>query len=243
MADRNVELLARVATALGDLRERVTFVGGCATALLITDPAAAPVRATQDVDAIVAVVSLADYHRIGGALRERGFVQTLEDGEPPYRWTYAGLKLDLMPTDAGILGFSNRWYGAVQRSAVMMVIGGGGVAVRVADAPSFVATKLEAFLDRGGGDYLSSHDLEDVLSVVDGRAELVAELGRAPPELQAFVAQTFARLLGDEGFDNALPGLVIDGSPAVRTPIVRERLRAIAALGAGAAAPSGGAPA
>ena len=40
------ELLARVATALGDLRERVTLVGGCATALLITDPAAAPVRAT-----------------------------------------------------------------------------------------------------------------------------------------------------------------------------------------------------
>jgi len=42
--------------------------------------------------------------------------------------------------------------------------------------------------------------------------------------------QTFARLLGDEGFDNALPGLVIDGSPAVRTPVVRERLRAIAAM-------------
>jgi predicted nucleotidyltransferase len=221
-------LLARVATALGDLREKVTFVGGCATALLITDPAAAPVRVTQDVDAIVAVVSLADYHRIGGALRERGFVQTLEEGEPPYRWTYAGLKLDLMPTDAGILGFSNRWYEALLRSAVMMVIGGG--AVRVADAPSFVATKLEAFLDRGGGDYLSSHDLEDVLSVVDGRAELVAELGRAPPELRDFVAQTFARLLGEEGFDNALPGLVIDGSPAVRTPVVRERLRAIAAM-------------
>ena len=229
MADPNIELLARVAAALGDLRERLTFVGGCATGLLITDPAAAPVRATQDVDAIVAVVSLADYQRIGGALRERGFVQTLEEGEPPYRWTYAGLKLDLMPTDAGILGFSNRWYDALLRSAVMMVIG-GGVTVRVADAPSFIATKLEAFLVRGGGDYLSSHDLEDVLSVVDGRPELAAELRQAPPELRSFVAQTFARLLGDEGFDNALPGLVIDGSPAVRTPVVRERLRAIAAM-------------
>jgi hypothetical protein len=164
-----------------------------------------------------------------GELRERGFAQTLEEAEPPYRWTFAGLKLDLMPTDAAILGFSNRWYGAVLAGAVMVEIG-GGVAVRVADAPSFVATKLEAFLDRGGGDYLSSHDLEDVLSVVDGRPELTAELGEAPPELRSFVAQTFARLLADEGFDNALPGLVIDGSPAVRTPVVRERLRAIAAL-------------
>lgn len=61
-----------------------------------------------------------------------------------------------------------------------MVIG-GGIAVRVADAPSFVA-------------------------------------------------RTFARLLADDGFDNALPGPFVDGSPAVRTPVVLERLRAIAAL-------------
>jgi hypothetical protein len=47
MADPNVELLARVATALGDLRERVTFVGGCATALLITKSGSEPdVRGT-----------------------------------------------------------------------------------------------------------------------------------------------------------------------------------------------------
>lgn len=52
MADPNIELLIQVAEALGDLRERLVFVGGCATALLITDPAAAPVRATKDVDTI-----------------------------------------------------------------------------------------------------------------------------------------------------------------------------------------------
>lgn len=62
------------------------------------------------------------------------------------------------------------------------------------------------------------------------RFSIAAELGEAPPELRSFVAQTFARLLGDEGFDNALPGLVIDGSPAVRTPVVRARLRAITAM-------------
>jgi len=229
MADPNVELLAQVAAALGELRERVTFVGGCATALLITDPASAPVRATQDVDAIVAVVSLAEYHRLGATLREKGFRQSLEEGEPPYRWTYAGLKLDLMPTEPGILGFSNRWYHAVLKNAVAAVVG-EGITVRIADAPSFVATKLEAFLDRGRGDYLSSHDLEDVLSVVDGRAELVAELEQALPELRSFVAGTFARLLADEGFRNALPGLILEGSPAVRVPVVLERLEAIRKL-------------
>jgi len=81
--DPNVELLTRMVEALGDLRERFVFVGGCATALLITDPAAPQVRATHDVDAIVAVISLVEYQRLGKALRERGFVQTLATGEPP----------------------------------------------------------------------------------------------------------------------------------------------------------------
>jgi hypothetical protein len=44
------------------------------------------------------------------------------------------------------------------------------------------------------------------------------------------VSATFASLLADDGFLDALPGLVIDGSPAIRTPIVLERLRQLAEL-------------
>ncbi len=39
----NLELLVRMAEALGDVREQLVFAGGSATALPITDPAAAPV--------------------------------------------------------------------------------------------------------------------------------------------------------------------------------------------------------
>ncbi|MGY4828248.1 hypothetical protein ACVNIS_06705 [Sphaerotilaceae bacterium SBD11-9] len=45
----NLELLRAMAVALGPLRERLVFVGGCATGLLITNPAAADVRPTEDV--------------------------------------------------------------------------------------------------------------------------------------------------------------------------------------------------
>ncbi len=57
-----------------------------------------------------------------------------------------------------------------------------------------------AFLDRGKGDYLESHELEDVLSVVDGRPALVDEFEREAIELREYVAGVFARLLADEGF-------------------------------------------
>lgn len=229
MDSPNLELLIRVAEALGDIRKHVVFVGGCATALLITDTGAAPVRVTEDVDAIVAIVSLAEYHRLGNDLRKRGFTQTLEQGEPPYRWTFSGLKFDIMPVDESVLGFSNRWYADAMRTAVTINLH-EGLDIRLVTPAYFVATKLVAFLDRGKGDYLESHDLEDVISVVDGRPELVEELARADSELRGYVAGVFARLVADEGFLDALPGLIIEGSPAVRSPVVLQRLRTIAGI-------------
>ena len=227
MANPNIELLIRVAEALGDLRERLVFVGGTATALLITDPAAAEARVTADVDAIVAIVSLAEYHRLGDELRARGFSQTLAEGDPPYRWTIAGIKLDVMPLDAAVLGFSNKWYESAMRTASVVAIG-ERLSIRLVTPPCFVGTKLEAFRDRGKGDYLTSHDLEDVISVVDGRPELVEEVGQTSGDLRDYIASAFAQFLADENFLNALPGLVIDGSPATRFTVVLQRLRAIA---------------
>jgi len=229
MADPNIELLTQVAQALGELRERVVLVGGCATALLITDPAAADVRATKDVDAIIAIVSKPAYYDLGEALRAKGFSQTLEEGDPPYRWTFEGMKLDLMPIDPDVLGFSNRWYELAMQTAITATLR-EGLSIRHVTSTYFVATKLVAFLDRGKGDYLTSHDLEDVISVVDGRPELVEELRRAGRELREYAAEIFAKLLADEGFLNAFPGLVIEGSPANRSPVVLQRLRAIAQM-------------
>jgi hypothetical protein len=69
-----------------------------------------------------------------------------------------------------------------------------------------------------------------VLSVVDGRPEIVDEIAHAEPELRGYVGKIFAKLVDDEGFLNALPGLIIEGSPALRAPVVLQRLRAIAAM-------------
>jgi predicted nucleotidyltransferase len=203
-----------------------SFVGGCATALLITDPAAAPVRATENVDTIAAIVSKPEYHQLGEALQAKGSSQSLEQNDPPFRWTFAGMKLDVMPTDQTVLGFSNPWYESAMQTAVTVTLR-EGLSIRLAAATSFVATKLVAFLDRGKGDFLESHDLEDVLSVVDGRPELVDEFERAASELREYVASVFARLLADEDFINALPGMVIEASPAGRSPVLIQRLRAI----------------
>lgn len=53
----NIEILEMAVACLGALADEMVFLGGCATGLLITDKAAPPIRATQDVDAIVEMVS------------------------------------------------------------------------------------------------------------------------------------------------------------------------------------------
>ena len=52
-------------------------------------------------------------------------------------------RLDVMPTDERILGFSNRWYGPAIGAA--QTIRAGRHDIRVVTTPYFLATKLEAF--------------------------------------------------------------------------------------------------
>jgi hypothetical protein len=75
---------------------------------------------------------------------------------------------DLMPVQWEVLGFSNRWYPYAVETAEPVELA-PGLSIRRVSAVGFIATKLEAFVDRGAGDFLTSHDIEDVLNIVDGR--------------------------------------------------------------------------
>ena len=76
-----MELLKAVATALGDdFRNRLVFVGGCTTALFITDPVTLEdVRSTDDIDLIVDLARLHEWAMLLEELRTRGFVETADD--------------------------------------------------------------------------------------------------------------------------------------------------------------------
>jgi predicted nucleotidyltransferase len=223
--DPNLPILIVIVQALGDLRDEMVFVGGCAAGLLLTDPAVDHIRATNDVDAIVEVAALNDFYAAEARLQTRGFTRNMPS-ELICRWEHraSGVLFDMMPVDPGVLGFANRWYSEAVQTATRQQIA-PELEIRLISAPAFIATKLEAYVSRGQRDHLTSHDLEDVLSVVDGRASLAQEMEAASPEMQAAVRQELARLLGTPDFINRLPGLIAD---ADRTPVVLERLRALA---------------
>lgn len=218
--DPNLPLLRAVAEALGELRERVVFVGGAVTGVLMTDPLAEGVRATRDVDAIADAGRVA-FRAIEALLMKKGFKRDMESAVV-CRWLHpaSGTLFDLMPVASDVLGFSNRWYPYAVESARRVDLG-DGVVIQVASAVAFVATKLEAFGGRGGGDVLGSHDLEDILAIVDGRETLAEELSLAPKEVREAIAAEIGALLRHPDFLNALPGLI---SEPERATIVTSRL-------------------
>jgi predicted nucleotidyltransferase len=229
--DPNVVLLELVADRLGEgLRDEFVFVGGAVAGLLITDPALPAIRPTEDVDLIVHAAVLADYHRVEQALRERGFVQDMTPAAPICRWRVGSVAVDVMPTLDKILGFSNRWYPLALQTAQPAILPTGTV-IRLVPAPVFLATKLEAFSGRGNNDYLFSHDLGDLVSVLDGRDALIDECRASPQELRAYLSERFTGLLTSPAFIESLPGhLPGDAASQERAPELEEKLRRLAQL-------------
>ena len=229
--DPNAQMLDIVAERLGsDLCDRLVFVGGAVAGLLVTDPAQPAIRPTEDVDLIAQVTARTDYYALEAELRARGFQQDMRAGAPICRWTVAGVTVDVMPTLPDVLGFSNRWYPLTCATAWAARLPSGR-SVQVIAAPAFVATKLEAFAGRGQGDYLFSHDLGDIISVIDGRDSLLKEMANADSALRQGVAEAFDRLLSTRGFLDSLPGhLPGDAASQERLPDLMRKLRRIAAL-------------
>ena len=197
--EANVALLREVVVKLGALADSLVFVGGCATGLLVTAVRAQAVRVTVDVDTVAQIETIGDYHAIERRLEQQGFARDHSPDAPICRWVAGRLHLDVMPSNPRVLGFSNRWYPLAIETAQPYALP-DACSIRLVTAPIFVATKLEAFRDRGRGDFVASHDLEDIVTVIDGRAELIGEVASAPDALRTYLRDVLACTM-HEGLD------------------------------------------
>jgi hypothetical protein len=205
------------------------FLGGCIVPLLLDDPDVVPIRPTNDVDVVVTLVGQRQMASIESRLREEGFKHAAYPGAPICRWELRGITVDVMPDrEAEFMGLSTRWFSEALKSATLHMIPGGEVPV--ISAPTFIATKLVAFTDRGKGDFYH-RDMEDVISIVDGRTSLRKDFEASSPELRAYVSAEVARYMANPGFVDQLPGH-LPGDPASqgRFPLLIERLTAISKM-------------
>lgn len=225
-------MLMRAVDRLAPIRDRLVFLGGAVTELFITEPGFQGSRRTKDVDVVVNVMNLGEY---SDTLREQlvglGLREDVREGAPVCRWLLDDLIVDIMPTRGDILGFSCEWYQLAFDTARPISLP-NGVTIRLVTPACFLATKLTAFADRGRRNPVASHDLEDVIAVVDGRPEIVGDVAAAPADLQAAIAAKFVDLLARPDAEDVVAAqLLPDAESQDRLPLVLERIEAMARLG------------
>jgi len=223
----NIEMLETAARDLKPLIQETVFLGGAATGLLLTDPAAPPIRVTRDIDLIIEAASLAAYHRFTEELRILGFVEDTSPDAPICRWQKENIILDVMPSDPNILGFGNRWFSKAFALAVPHRLP-SGQQIKILPAPFFLATKIAAFKHRGNSDYILSTDMEDILTIIDGRPEIIEEVGKSDNDLKIYLNNFFSLIRNNSAFYESLSGhLPPDKASQARSAQILQRIEKI----------------
>lgn len=206
ISQQQIDMISLVAKALGDLKDEVVFVGGCVTGLLVKDDfTLEQVRFTEDVDLIVNIITPTEWRRFQNQLRNRGFKENMTDNVI-CRMNLGNLKVDIMPVDENILGFSNQWYEDALQHPLTYEID-SGTNVKIISPEYFIATKIDAYLGRGNNDLLSSHDIEDMLTLFDGRPEVVDEIVNSENNVKEYIAKNLKLLLAEYDFEYVIQGI------------------------------------
>ena len=229
MSQPNLAAMRAVADRLDSLGLDYAFLGGSIVNLLLNNPALSPARPTDDVDVILETVTAQRYSDVEVKLRSLGFDHDMREKAPKCRWVLGDITVDIMPTEGGFLGLNTVWFKDALATASEREF--GHTRLKLISPVAFLATKYVAFTDRGGGDYYASHDLEDFITVIDGRENIVLEVNAAPAELRRHTIESIRSLVLAASFDEALPGhLPPDRASQQRLPNLRRKLREIAAL-------------
>jgi len=184
--------------ALEELASEVVFVGGATVSLYSTRPET-ETRPTDDVDIVVEIMHYRDYAAIEEKLRSKGFANDIESGVI-CRYIIHGITVDVMPTSEEILGFSNKWYSEAFAHSTSVALD-DKLSIRIFTAPYFLATKLEAFVDRGENEGRFSSDFEDIVHVLNNRESVWEEIKHADEPVKQYLKDQFRQLLGQKYID------------------------------------------
>jgi len=229
MTSTNINMLQTVANGLGELKNDMIFVGGAVAELYASDPAASDIRPTLDVDCVIGISTRLAFYRLEENLRARGFANDTSQGAPICRWIYKDIKVDVMPTDENILGFSNKWYVEGIENEIKKILP-DGTEIFVFPPEYYLATKLEAHKSRGGDDLRQSHDFEDIIYILDNCPNLLNDISKANASVKAYLKIEFKSLLQNNGLLEGIESALPYGSGIEGTEIIYELIQNIAEI-------------
>ncbi len=229
MLSTNIDMLQKVANGLDELKDEVVFVGGAVAELYADNPAAFDIRPTKDIDCVIELKSRIEHVRLEEKLRSKGFTHDISKDAPICRMIYQDIKVDVMPTDEDILGFSNKWYEEGIENKITKILP-DETEIFVFPPEYYLAAKFEAYKGRGENDLRQSHDFEDIIYILDNCTELLDDIRDANHTVKIYLKEECRNLLKNnnltEGVESALPY----GSGEEGTDIILELIQSIAAI-------------
>jgi hypothetical protein len=187
--------IVEVATALGELNAKTVFVGGAIVSVYINDPAADEPRPTKDIDVALKILTLGQLESLRQSLSEKGFFPDPEE-KIVCRFVYKGILVDIMSTKEIGWAPANKWFkdGFEHLEQVVME---ENVSINILPLAYFLASKFEAFHGRGS-DPRTSHDLEDIIFILDNRIGLVEDIISAPDHVLNYLKSEFRNIITPE---------------------------------------------
>jgi len=222
----NIASVAEVAKALKDLKDQMVFIGGSVVSLYTDDPAADEIRPTADIDMTLNVANLSNWSDLQEKLSSLGFHPD-PFGHAICSYKYKDIPIDIMPAEDGPLGPTNKWYKFGFDN--LWTARAQDEAIKILPAPCYLATKFEAFNDRGR-DYRTSHDFEDIIYILDNRTTIVEEVKSTNPEIKNFLQTQLSKLEKDISYDEILSAHIHPLIIEDRAPIVKEKISQISSL-------------
>jgi hypothetical protein len=206
----NISRIKEVKSALEPLKDNIVFVGG-ATVSLYAERMAEEVRPTKDVDILVEIWSRWEFADLEERVRQLGFVNDM-NAKFIGRYILGDIIVDLMPTSPEILGFTNKWYEEGFKASVNFMID-ETTTIKILPPGYFIATKIEAFKNRGHGDGRLSHDFEDLIFMLDNRDSIWDEIKGADQFLRNYISEEFKDLLNNPNIEEWIYAHTATSSP------------------------------
>ncbi|REE78836.1 hypothetical protein BX611_2971 [Lutibacter oceani] len=222
----NISLVAQVAEALKELKDQMIFVGGAVISLYTDDPAADEIRPTGDIDMTINLLNFAEWTKMQERLADLGFSPD-PNGHAICSYLYKGISVDIMPSEDGPMGQSNKWY--IVGFDNLWTTKVENEEIQILSAPCFLATKFEAFRGRGK-DYRTSHDFEDIIYVLDNRTTIIDEIKSDNKEITTFLKQEFEILYKHVSFLEIISSQIHPILVEERLPLVIEKIEQIIAI-------------
>lgn len=219
----NIAVVAEVAEALQHIKQDMVFVGGAVVSLYTDDPAADEIRPTQDIDMTLNIVNLSHWEKVQTQLGALGFHPD-PFGHAICSYKYKDIPVDIMATEDGPLGPANSWYKIGFEN--LWTAKAKEQDIKILSASCYLATKFEAFNNRGT-DYRTSHDIEDIVYVLDNRIGIVEEIANDDSRIANFIKEQL-QIITNKGMMQEL--LMAHIHPLMldeRLPIVEEKITQI----------------